>query len=424
MVGRWLSVAISLFIAMATAPSPLHAEEQMCFQETGKCISGRFLEYWAQNGGLAVFGFPITDARMEQNPDTGQSYSTQWFERNRFELHPENPHPYDVLLGRLGDDRLRQLGENWQAKGREDGPRFGCLWFEETGHNVCDLGLDANLNPIGFKAYWLTHGLKDPALDPFRQSLALFGLPISDVELETNPSGDTVLTQWFERARFEWHPDKPDEFKVLLGLLGNEVSSASPAPQATRVAILDNHTSYRTSSGFYVVGEVQNQTAGTVSLVKVVASFYNKSGGLVATDFTYALMDQLKPGQRAPFKIAILSPPPDIAHYDLQIEWRRGPLRSMSYVDAFQVSSHAVRGAGFADAKYIFGQVRNNSGGPAKFVEVIATLYDAQGKVVQVGYTYTSLDRLGPGEVSPFEILVMPWRDAARYELQVQGRRP
>jgi hypothetical protein len=31
-----------------------------------------------------------------------------------------------------------------------------------------------------------------------------------------------VLTQWFERARFEWHPGKPDQYKVLLGLLGNE----------------------------------------------------------------------------------------------------------------------------------------------------------------------------------------------------------
>jgi ELWxxDGT repeat protein len=37
-----------------------------------------------------------------------------------------------------------------------------------------------------------------------------------------------VLTQWFERARFEWHPDKPDDFKVLLGLLGNEYNPGAP----------------------------------------------------------------------------------------------------------------------------------------------------------------------------------------------------
>ena len=27
------------------------------------CIEGRFRQYWEQNGGLAVFGYPITTAR-------------------------------------------------------------------------------------------------------------------------------------------------------------------------------------------------------------------------------------------------------------------------------------------------------------------------------------------------------------------------
>jgi Tol biopolymer transport system component len=39
-----------------------------------------------------------------------------------------------------------------------------------------------------------------------------------------------VLTQWFERARFEWHPGKPDQFKVLLGLLGNELLRSGTGP--------------------------------------------------------------------------------------------------------------------------------------------------------------------------------------------------
>ena len=78
--------------------------------------------------------------------------------------------------------------------------------------------------------YWQTHGLNDPALDPYGDSLALFGLPLTRPQMVTNSSGDTVLTQWFERARFEWHPNKPDQFKVLLGLLGNELRAPSGAP--------------------------------------------------------------------------------------------------------------------------------------------------------------------------------------------------
>jgi TolB protein len=40
-----------------------------------------------------------------------------------------------------------------------------------------------------------------------------------------------VLTQWFERARFEWHPNNPAEFKVLLGRLGDEVRRNMDAVQ-------------------------------------------------------------------------------------------------------------------------------------------------------------------------------------------------
>ncbi len=45
--------------------------------------------------------------------------------------------------------------------------------------------------------------------------------------METNSSGANVLTQWFERARLEWHPTNPEPYKVLLGLLGNEARSGA-----------------------------------------------------------------------------------------------------------------------------------------------------------------------------------------------------
>lgn len=206
------------FTALGAKTPSIQAADEQCFPPTKQCLSGHFRLYWERNGGLPVFGYPITPVRDEQNWDTGKSYRVQWLERNRFEAHPENVAPYDTLLGRLGDDRLRQLGRNWQAEPHEDGPQQGCRWFAETHLSVCDQG-----NGQGFKTYWETHGLQDPALDAYQRSLALFGLPLTKPQVETNSSGDAVLTQWFERARFEWHPDKPVEFKVLLGRLGDEV---------------------------------------------------------------------------------------------------------------------------------------------------------------------------------------------------------
>jgi len=88
---------------------------------------------------------------------------------------------------------------------------------------------------LGFKQYWESHGLKIPGLDAYARSLQLFGLPLTAPKQETNANGDTVLTQWFERARFEWHPGNPNEYKVLLGLLGREVRAASPSIPPTTV---------------------------------------------------------------------------------------------------------------------------------------------------------------------------------------------
>src|SRR5690349_19882809 len=82
---------LALLLALASGGPALSralAQDARCFPETNQCISGRFRQFWEQNGGLPVFGYPLTPARDEQNPDDGQTYLTQWFERNRFELHP------------------------------------------------------------------------------------------------------------------------------------------------------------------------------------------------------------------------------------------------------------------------------------------------------------------------------------------------
>ncbi|WP_026370031.1 hypothetical protein [Kallotenue papyrolyticum] len=216
MIRRYLAL-----LAVVALLVPASAAARSCFPETGHCIDGRIEQYWQQNGGLSVFGFPIAPQAPEVNRDTGQTYETQWMERNRFELHPENAAPYDVLLGRLGDDRLRQLGIDWQTlpKANPSDPHY----FPQTGQAI-------SFEP--FWQYWRSHGLElgDRGISE-RESLALFGYPISPARMETNSSGDTVLTQWFERARFEWHPNNPEPYKVLLGLLGNEVrGGGTPAP--------------------------------------------------------------------------------------------------------------------------------------------------------------------------------------------------
>ena len=192
-------------------PTPIDNGTVRCFPETGQCIADRIRDYWEQNGGLAVFGYPTTPLRVETIE--GRQLQVQWFERNRLELHPENQPPYDVLLGRLGADRLAQQGRDWQSFAKT-APQPGCRFFSETGHTVCGTVLNA----------WHASGMEldGQAGKSENENLSLFGLPLSDLQPEV-VEGRQLMVQWFERGRFEVHPENNPPFDVLLGLLGNEV---------------------------------------------------------------------------------------------------------------------------------------------------------------------------------------------------------
>ena len=80
------------------------------FGETGHSLGGEFEAYWRRNGGLAVFGFPLSEEFVQRAPGEQAGYTVQYLERQRFELHPENQAPYNVLLGRLGAEALAAQG--------------------------------------------------------------------------------------------------------------------------------------------------------------------------------------------------------------------------------------------------------------------------------------------------------------------------
>ena len=78
------------------------------FPLTGHNLHGAFKSYWEANGGLAIYGYAITEEFEEYNQADGKLYTVQYFERARFEHHPENVGtPYEVLLGLLGNEILQ-----------------------------------------------------------------------------------------------------------------------------------------------------------------------------------------------------------------------------------------------------------------------------------------------------------------------------
>lgn len=189
----------SLRIEVAPQYVRQSSRRQVQFNETGFGVRDPFLRFWERNGGLAVFGFPISAERRERGGDGGE-YLVQWFERNRFELHPQNPPPYDVQLGLLGVEYLARRGIDWRSLPTVSGPpAAGCRYFPETGHSLCP----------PFRAFWERNG-----------GLAVFGYPISEPQPEPIEGGAERSVQYFERNRFELHPELPAAYQVQLGRLG------------------------------------------------------------------------------------------------------------------------------------------------------------------------------------------------------------
>ena len=96
-----LCAAVLLIQPPLLSHSSAQADSQY-FPQTGKTLSGRFLEYWRTHGGIEQQGYPISDVLTEKSDVDGKTYRVQYFERAVFEAHPENQAPYDVLLSLLG----------------------------------------------------------------------------------------------------------------------------------------------------------------------------------------------------------------------------------------------------------------------------------------------------------------------------------
>ncbi len=188
---------------------PAHADTPagtpMFFPETGHTLAYNFRKFYDQQGGLPIFGLPLTEVFIEDGRPV------QYFERARFEWHANIA---QVAAGHLG---------RWAAQGRAGSSAFqpvatapaGARFFAETGHSLGG----------PFLQFWQQHG-----------GLATFGYPLSEEFAERNAQdGQTYTVQYFERARFELHPELPAGNQVVLGHLGRQYLASYPAPEwATR----------------------------------------------------------------------------------------------------------------------------------------------------------------------------------------------
>jgi LPXTG-site transpeptidase (sortase) family protein len=195
-----LALAIVALVPTAPAAANTQAGIPVRFSETGHTLGYSFRQFYDQRGGLAIFGLPLSEVFVEDGRPV------QYFERARLEWHGELASVQAGLLGR------------WAAESLSGEPAFAPLaapppaadLFAETGHS---LGGE-------FAAFWWANG-----------GLASFGYPISEPFAQRSEQDATTYTvQYFERARFEAHPENGPGYRVLLGHLGRQYMAAHPPP--------------------------------------------------------------------------------------------------------------------------------------------------------------------------------------------------
>jgi hypothetical protein len=175
--------------------------DRLYFLESGHTLQGDFRRYWETNGGLEKLGYPISEELREVNPLDGEERTIQFFERAVLEYHPEHKGTADVVM-------LASVGL-WVTQGRNFQPVTpfanspNRVYFPETGHSLKE----------SFLRYWQKNG-----------NVKHFGYPISEELPEISAQDGKVYTvQYFERARFEWHPtDAGSPKEVQLGLIGKQ----------------------------------------------------------------------------------------------------------------------------------------------------------------------------------------------------------
>jgi ABC-type transport system substrate-binding protein len=238
---NWGRVALyaSVAGAMVLSVAPFGARQAAAQGASRKIgdfdVAGRFLEVWDAQGSnqnsTYVNGLPITARRAEISTEDGKSYDTQWFERAKFEAHPENKAPYDVLLGRLGANYVEgrgSVGSDGKVRNAADAAFvpiakpadlsatkvwFGVLKEGTLGHSISGKILE----------YWRKYGGGDD-----QKAIAQFGYALSEPFNEASTDGKTYQVQYFERARFEVHPEKAAPYEVELGLLGVQQYKVTP----------------------------------------------------------------------------------------------------------------------------------------------------------------------------------------------------
>jgi polysaccharide biosynthesis protein PslG len=181
-------------------PNPGDGTWDSATQHTLRDGPAPFRTFWLRNGGLEVFGRPLSEQFQEVNKADGKTYWVQYFERQRMEWHPEIADPnYRILLGLLGNEYSAQFHSNNRAfnfRSPDNAlPRqfiygFNAHLYGQGGgwgqdrNRVMQISKNANVNWLRQQVRWM---------DLHDRSGAIYWGELDDIVRDANASGINLL---------------------------------------------------------------------------------------------------------------------------------------------------------------------------------------------------------------------------------------
>ena len=197
---------------------------------------------------------------------------------------------------------------------------------------------------------------------------------------------------------------------------------ADPSPPIERrLAILNESYSTDIGGTLRFVGEVQNNAEVAIEDVYVRVQLFDGDGAQLTDEEWSIPMNLILAGDRSPFEVLFIHPPADWSTYKVEARAEQADFMLRYTYRDLEIVDHTSEVPDFGDYK-ISGLVKNTGGKVARFVLATATLYDPEGTVVAVDYTFVEADLLDPGATSSFEMTILSSSGPAdSYRLQAQG---
>jgi len=193
-----------------------------------------------------------------------------------------------------------------------------------------------------------------------------------------------------------------------------------PTPTPLPVYLAGTGMHETPAGSLWVLGEVVNPTAATITHVQLLVVLVGPKGERLAEALIFPALDLILPGGQAPFGVLFPAVPEGMANYNIDLLSAEAYAHDGPFVPGVEVVADTGGPAG--GLFRVTGTLRNTS----EIVvagDVVVTLYDEIGLVI--GFERSRSGLLGAGAEGTFDVRVTPaGAGVVRYLVAAQGSKP